>query len=53
MRKIEVYCDKVEAAIGVAKARAKMTVAQVGRDVVLVNPNGSWRYEFVGERKER
>lgn len=50
MRRIEVYCDKVEAAIGVAKARCRMIVAQVGKDVVLVNPNGSWRLEFDGSR---
>lgn len=50
MRRIEVYCDKVEAAIGVAKARARFIVAQVGRDVVMVNPNGSYRVEFRGSK---
>lgn len=48
MRRIEVYCDKVEAAVGVARARARMIVAQVGKDVVVVNPNGSYRVEFQG-----
>jgi hypothetical protein len=48
VRRIEVYCDKIEAAIGVAKARARIVVAQVGRDVVVANPNGSYRVEFRG-----
>lgn len=48
MKRIEVYCDRVEAAIGVARARARIVVAQVGRDVVVVNPNGSYRVEFKG-----
>lgn len=46
--RIDVHVDSIADARGEAQRRGIGIVAQVGKDVVVVDPSGRYRYEFRG-----